>query len=458
VVLGLLFVASVPFTKLRHLVLGPLNILLRSRRKEGALTFIEDIEEAEILGVGQVAEFSPQHLLSFSACVRCGRCEEACPAANSGMPVSPCVLIDSLRTASTNAFFPGNGDKPGELLGTAVAEEAIWACTTCGTCLHGCPAFVNPVDEIVDFRRYQVLTTGGAPAAVGSVLRNLEQQGNPWGMPAAERTAWARGLGVRELAAGDETDVLLFLGCAFAFDDRNQQVARAFVRLLQAADVEFGILGLEEGCCGETARRLGHEYLFQVFAEQNIQALAQVSFNRIITQCPHCFNTLRNEYAQLGVEYDVQHYTHFLQEIAPRLQRRLPPEGDAPGRLTYHDPCYLGRYNDTYAEPRQLLDTVTKLRVEMPRHRADSFCCGGGGGQMWLETEAETRINLRRLEEAQSVQADAVATSCPYCLLMFDDAIRSQGAGDQIQVMDIAELWARQLAPDEGKSSLEEST
>jgi len=447
--LGLLFVASIPFSKLRHLVLGPLNIIRRSRRQESALSFIEEIETAELLGVGQICEFAPEQLLSFEACVRCGRCERNCPAALSGMPFSPCQLVHALRDCAETKLLGGNGEDQ-ELLGTALAEEAPWACTTCGACLAGCPLFINPVDDIIDLRRYQVLTTGRMPSAVGATLRNLEQQGNPWGMPAAGRTAWTEGLDVRVLGPGEETDVLLFPGCAAAFDDRNQKVIRALVRLLKAEGVDFAILGAGEGCCGETARRLGHEYLFQVFAEENIEMLNAVRFQRIVTQCPHCFNTLKHEYPQLGGVWPVQHYSEYLGEKLPALQ-----EGNANGhgRVTYHDPCYLGRYNGQYDAPRMLLDRAGVEQVEMERHGQNSFCCGGGGGQMWLETEADERINLRRLEQATAVEATTIATACPYCLLMFDDAIRSQGLGDSVTVLDVAEILAAQLTDEQSRAT-----
>jgi Fe-S oxidoreductase/nitrate reductase gamma subunit len=441
VLLGLLFVASIPFSKLRHLVLGPLHILLRDRRKEGTLSFVEEIETSELLGVGRVEEFTTPQLLAFDACVHCGRCERNCPAALSGMAFSPCHFIHDLREQMQQTFLGSNGAGETELA-ESLGEAAAWACTTCGACLTGCPIFVNPVDEIIDLRRYQVLTTGRAPAPVGAALRNLERQGNPWGLPADARARWTEKMGVRVLDPGDETDVLLFLGCAAAFDERNQQVAQAFVRLLQEADVDFAILGPAEGCCGETARRLGHEYLFQVFAEQNIELLNEVRFNRIVTQCPHCFNTLKNEYPQLGGQWEVQHYADYLYEQRERLP--LPAGGESRPRVTYHDPCYLGRYNGSYTAPRALVDRVG-ARVEMARHGRDSFCCGGGGGQMWLESAADERINQNRLEQALAVEAEAVVTACPYCLLMFDDAIRSRGIGEQIEVIDIAEMMVRQL-------------
>lgn len=445
--LGLALVASIPFTKFRHLIMIPLNIIKRPRRKESVLDKIEDIEEAEILGAGEITEFAPHQLLSFDACVRCGRCEEVCPSSFSGMPYSPRTFIQSLHQAMVDSLINSNGKNKAthELLGEIISEETPWQCTTCGACLQVCPAFVNPIDEIIDLRRYLVLTTGKMPKSVGDALRNIERQGNPWGIPPEERIAWAEGLDVRELAPGDETDVLFFVGCAAAFDDRNKKVARSFVQLMGKAGVNFGVLGLDEMCCGETARRMGHEYLFQVFAEQNIEILSQIKYNRIVTLCPHCFNTIKNEYPQMGGDYTVQHYTEFLAELPLPLDNSSVNGDSVVGRLAYHDPCYLGRYNQTYDAPRKLLDQANTTRVEMPRCGEDSFCCGGGGGQMWLETDPNTRINHRRLDDALDAQADIVATACPYCLLMFDDAIRSKGLGEDIQVLDIAEVLERQL-------------
>jgi Fe-S oxidoreductase len=446
VLLGLVLVASIPFTKLRHLIYTPLNIFFKPQRKSSVLEKIDDIEEAEILGVGKVSEFTPQQLLSFDACVRCGRCEEACPVALSGMEYSPRDFIQSMRhLMQTNLVQSnGNGQSDEEILGSQIPEETPWFCTTCGACLDRCPAFVNPIDEIVDLRRYQVLTTGKMPKSIGDVLRNMERQGNPWGMPPEERVSWTEGLEVRQLEPGDETDVLLFLGCAYAFDERNKNVARSIIHLLNNAQVDYGILGLDEMCCGETSRRLGHEYLFQVMVEQNLEIFASVKFNRIVTPCPHCLNTLKNEYSQFGDQLEVQHLTELLAENMTNSD--FSPNGDSlEGRLAFHDSCYLGRYNQVYNQPRQLLNDAKVNLAEMSRKGEDSFCCGGGGGQMWMETDADTRINHRRLEDAIETNAEFVATACPYCLLMFDDAIRSKGIGEQIQVMDVAEVLVNQL-------------
>jgi len=450
VILALLLVGLVPFTKMRHLVNTPLNILVRPRRQTGELAKIEDIETTEILGVGKVTEFTSQQLLSFDACLRCGRCEEACPANYSGMPYSPRDLIQTLRKTMVGGLVTGEMKPEAEIMGSVMTEEYPWYCTTCGACLVKCPAFINPVDEVVDLRRYQLLTTGKMPKSVGDTMRNMERQGNPWGMPPENRMAWAEGLNVRELAPGDSADVLLFTGCAAAFDERNKKVTRAFVKLMQKAGVDFAVLGFDETCCGETARRMGHEYIFQEFAKQNIETFGKVKFNRIVTACPHCFNTLKNEYPQMGGEYQVLHYSELLAmlDLTPSTSLRASPAPSPKGRgekVTFHDSCYLGRYNDIYAQPRALLDKAGVNRVEMARKGENSFCCGGGGGGMWLETDANTRINHRRLKDALDAKAEVVATACPYCLLMFDDAIRSKGIGEQIKVMDIAEVLAAQM-------------
>lgn len=335
------------------------------------------------------------------------------------------------------------------MLGSVIPEETPWYCTTCGACLERCPAFVNPIDDIVDLRRYQVLTTGKMPKSVGEALRNMERQGNPWGMPPEDRFTWAEGLDVRELMPGDETDVLFFLGCAYAYDERNKKVVQDIIRLLKITQVEFGVLGSDEMCCGETSRRLGHEYLFQMMVEQNLEMFNSIKFKQIVTACPHCFNTLKNEYPQFGGHYKVQHLTEFLAQ-KPFHEYAFSPNGNGlKGRLTFHDSCYLGRYNQILNEPRQLLEYAKVDQVEMSRKGANSFCCGGGGGQMWMETDPNTRINHRRLNDALETGAEIVAAACPYCLLMFDDAIRSKGLGDQIQVMDVAEILVNKLGIDQ---------
>src|SRR4030066_482815 len=323
---ALTLVASIPFTKTRHLVYAPLHVIFRPLRKMGALEKIENIDQAEILGVGKGSEFTSEQLLSFDACLNCGRCEEACPSNISGMEYSPRTLVQTLRKTMVDSLGTSNGKSSQELFAGVFSETYPWQCTTCGACTLLCPAFINPVDEVVDMRRYQALTTGKVPKSIADTLRNLERQGNPWGIPAQDRLNWSAGLSLRELAPGDETDVLYFVGCASAFDDRNKKVARSFVNLLNKAGVSFGVLGFEESCCGETARRMGNEYLFQVFVEHNLDSMSKIKFNRIVTQCPHCFNTLKNEYPQFGGKYEVLHYTEFLAELS--LTKNISPNGN----------------------------------------------------------------------------------------------------------------------------------
>jgi Fe-S oxidoreductase len=310
-----------------------------------------------------------------------------------------------------------------------------------------CPLFIDPVSAVVDLRRYVTLTTGEVPGSVGEALTQMERRGNPWGIEKSQRAPWVSELGVRVLQPGEETDVLLFVGCAYAYDARSQKAGRELATLLQCAGVDFAVLGQAEGCCGETARRLGHEYLFQTMARENLATFAGVKFKRMVTACAHCYNTIKNEYPHFGAAFDVVHHTELLAELV-RGGKLAGLGADESGKsVTFHDSCYLGRYNDLYAEPRAVLDAVPGLkRTEMPRNRADAFCCGGGGGQMWMETDPNTRINKRRFEEAtQRAGAEVIVTACPYCLIMFDDAIRSGGATERVAVKDIAEVLTERL-------------
>jgi Fe-S oxidoreductase/nitrate reductase gamma subunit len=438
---GMVFVASLPFTKLRHVFTGPLNIVFKPERHEGALEPIRDLETAETLGAGEIEAFQSTSLLAFDACVQCGRCEDVCPATLSGMPYSPRSIIRSLHDIMhTRLISGGNGATPA-LLGDAIQKETPWLCTTCGACTAVCPMFVNPVSSAVEMRRHLTLMTGEVPGSVGEALTNMERRGNPWGLPKENHAPWVKELGVRILQPGETTENLLFIGCAFGYDSRLHKAGGDLVRLLQAADMDFAVLGANEGCCGETARRLGHEYIFQVMVEENIAAFDSVRFERIITPCAHCFNTLKNEYPQFGGQYEVLHHTEFLTQLSS--EGRLKFSSDAGNKTyTFHDSCYLGRYNGIFEGPRETLDAIPNLqRTEMPRRKANAFCCGGGGGHMWMEIDPNTRINHRRLDEAvKEARADVVVTACPYCLIMFDDAIRSKGIGEQVAVRDLAEV------------------
>lgn len=442
--LGLLLAASIPFTKMRHMIFTPIHIFFKSDRSPGELESIPNIMDAEVLGASAINEFSSLSLLAFDACLQCGRCEEVCPATISGMAYSPRTLLLMLRDDMAEGLLSTDGNGETELSSGLVDEEYLWACTTCGHCLDVCPAFIRPPEYVVDIRRAQVLMTGEMPPTVGETLRNFERQGNPWGMPGQSRMAWAEGLDVKILSPGDEVEVLYYVGCAGSFDDRNKKVSRSFIEILNKLDVDYGLLGDAEMCCGETARRMGNEYLFQVAAEENINLFSGYKFNKIVTLCPHGLNTFRNEYPAYGGNYHVQHAAEFLMDYLDELKFK-PDNGLALGKLTFHDSCYLGRYNQIYSQPRQLLSKAYQPPIEMDASHQNSFCCGGGGGAMWLETDAETRINQRRLEQALENDPDTIATSCPFCMIMFDDALRSKGMTDQVQVLDLVEILNQSL-------------
>jgi Fe-S oxidoreductase/nitrate reductase gamma subunit len=433
---GMLLVASLPFTKLRHIVTGPLNILARPERHKGSIEPIDDIEEAEKLGAGEIQDFTSQSLLSFDACVQCGRCEEVCPATIAGMDYSPTKLIQSLFESMHVTLVDGRGSAAPDLLPEFVDTETPWSCTTCGHCVDVCPLFVNPISAVVELRRYLTLMTGEVPGSVGETLTQMERRGNPWGLPIEEHAPWIKELNVRILQPGESTDVLLFVGCAIGYDARSQQIGKSFAQLLQKAGVDFAVLGAAEGCCGETARRLGHEYVFQVMAQENIETLNAVKFNRIVSACAHCFNTLKNEYTQFGGQYEVIHHSQLLSEL---VSEGKIPSAQANGEtFTMHDPCYIGRYNQLYEEPRVALEGLPQS--EMKRSKASGFCCGGGGGQMWLETDPSTRINNTRIMDIVEAEAEVVATACPYCLIMFEDAIGAKNLSEKVQARDIAEI------------------
>jgi Fe-S oxidoreductase len=294
-------------------------------------------------------------------------------------------------------------------------------------------------------RRYLALTTGDIPSTGALSLQNLNRTGNPWGQPPTARAEWAQGLNVPLMAEMGEVDVLWWVGCAGSYDERNQKISKALVKIFNAASVDYAILGQEETCNGDPARRLGDEYTFQMMAKQNIETLKGYKFQRIVTACPHCFNTFKNEYPQFGGDLIVQHFSEFLNELFGREPQFLPVDDESELKYTYHDSCYLGRLNKIYDQPRSVLKYADVGTVELPRRCKDSFCCGGGGGQMWMETDADTRINQVRLQDAIQVGADTLSTACPYCLLMFDDAIRSKGLGESVEVMDIAEILEKRL-------------
>ncbi len=436
IAIGLILLASLPFTKMKHLIVTPANILTREKKPSGELDTIEDIENAEILGAGNIEEFDSHQLLSFDACLRCGRCEAVCPAAEVGMSYTPRVLIQTLKDYLNNTLVTPTNIKLNGSTPDIFGEDYAWNCTTCGACIAACPAYINPVDQIIQLRRYQVLTTGKMPSTVGETLRNMERQGNPWGLPPQERGKWSEGLSIPIPEPDNNTEILLYLGCAMAFDERNKKIARNIIDLFSYFGVNYTCLGPEESCCGETARRMGHEYVFQVMAEENIMLFKELGTKKVVTPCPHCFNTFKNEYPEFGAEFEVQHLSEFLSTIMENSQFKMPKNRST---ATVHDPCYLGRINGVIKPVREVAEHTPFILVEMEKSKQNSFCCGGGGGQMWMETDSDKRINHERLEQALQTGTDTILTSCPYCLTMFEDAIGAKGLQGSIKVMDITE-------------------
>ncbi len=453
------FLVYVPYSKHLHIGASSLSVFRSNTRPRGTLTPLPismvALEAGEqSLGAATIADLTRKEILDLYACTECGRCQSVCPAWNTGKPLSPKLLVMDLRDQLLaegprilEARTLGDTYEGEPLVSSVVSDEVVWACTTCGACMSECPVDIEHIDHIVDLRRNLVMAESRFPHETGAVLRNLENAGNPWGMPQAQRTDWATGLGVTVLGDADAPpDVLYWVGCAGSFDDRGKRISRALAQVLERAGVPFAILGPRELCTGDPARRMGNEYLFQTLAEQNLEALSGAGVTTILANCPHCFNTLRNEYPQYGASFEVLHHTEYLTRLVE--QGRLQPIEEVRTLLTYHDPCYLGRHNDVYREPRSLLQAIPGLRtVEMPRHGRRGFCCGAGGARMWMEERIGKRVNQERMDEAASTGAGAVGVACPYCLIMLDDGARTRG--DQVEVLDVAEILARSIGRDD---------
>ena len=449
------FLASIPFSKMFHLGAGPATIFLRTSRPKGALQPVPNIEEEEKPGVVDVEDFSWKQLLSSDACTRCGRCQDECPAFAAEMPLSPRDVVLKTREQMSRDLFvrlvPSAADldkntgkpvAPPFTSGVLVPDE-IWACTTCRACMEACPVLIEHIDMIVDVRRGYV-AGGRIPDSARTALRKMADTGNPWGLPRDDRIQWAKGLDVPFASDRKTFEYLYWVGCAGAYDPRNQKVTRTVVSLLNHAGVDYATLGLEEMCCGESARRLGEEGLFQLGMVEAVRELfSSYAFEKVVTQCPHCFNTFRNEYPQFGVDVEVLHHTVLLRDLIAK--GRIVPSRPINRLAAYHDSCYLGRHNDLYDAPRIALRSVPGITVnEPPQSREKGFCCGAGGGGMWLEVPGK-RINHIRFDQLMRTGANATASSCPYCLTMFDDAIKFHNLEETVQAKDIAEFIADSL-------------
>lgn len=446
--LAFLFIAYIPFSKLSHMFIGPINTFFRSLRPKGALKKMEFDETTEVFGVQRIDQYSRKQLWDLHACMECGRCQDNCPAFSTDKPLSPKKVIMDLRNhlnkRGPELLAKKEGDESEEipsLGGNTIQYDEIWACTTCRACQEECPVFVEHIDKIVDMRRAMVMMDSNFPTELNPVLRNMETQFNPYMMGNDTRADWAEDLGVKKLASDQDVDYLYFVGCTASFDDRNKKVAEAFAKVMKDAGVSFAILGTEEKCCGEPLRRIGNEYLANMIVEQNIATFKKYSVKKIVTACPHCFNTLKNEYPDFDGKYEVIHHTDLLADLIKK--GKITPTKKLPAIVTYHDSCYLGRHNDIYDQPREMLETLTTSKLkEMEANKSKGFCCGAGGGRMWMEEDIGSRINETRVQHALDTSADTMATACPFCLIMLGDGIKAKDAEEKLQIMDVAELLA----------------
>lgn len=440
----LLFVAYFPFTKHLHLLAAPAKYLVAREENTGTLPPMDlDLSSgSDTLGAGTLAQLSWPRLLDAYACIQCNRCQDVCPASITGKALSPAAMEINKRML-LNEKGPAAGSEA--LLTAVLNEEALWACTTCGACMHVCPTQDEQMLDIVDMRRHEVMMEGKFPPQMQAAFRGMERAGNPWGISRDRRLDWANGLEVKTTDQNPHPEVLYWVGCAASYDPQAQSTARAMVQILNHAGVDFAVLGKKEGCTGDAARRAGNEFLYQQLASQSISTLDKVAPRRIITSCPHCLNALRNDFPQLGGNYEVTHHTSFIEELAG--QGRLDLTAALPeSRTTFHDPCYLGRHNGIFDAPRNVLRILGQEVVEMERSRESSFCCGAGGGQFWKEEEpGEQRVSANRMQEAQSVLGEAggtVVAACPFCKSMLQTGT---DASSRHQVRDIAELVAERI-------------
>ena len=431
------------------------NIFFRSSLPKGALHSI-DLEAAESFGANKITDFTWKQLLDLYSCVVCGQCQERCPASVSGKPLNPKKVIQDLKkhlltvgpelVKAKGKIEAATANPDQSLAGGVVTEDEIWACTTCRACDEVCPVYVEHIDKIIDMRRNLAMERSQFPEAVQQTLRCLSTREHPWRGTTATRTDWAKGLTIKVLSENRDIDLLYWVGCTAALEERNMKVSAAMTKILQAAGVNFGILGVEESCCGDPARRMGDEYLFQTLCQKNIELLKSYNVKRILTTCPHCFNTLKNEYPQFGGNFEVIHHTQLITDLI-RDGKLKPGRFNSDKVVTYHDSCYLGRYHGIYQPPRDILKAIgVTNRVELARSRTNSFCCGGGGGNLWMEEEPDQRGNLRRTEEVIEAKVELVATACPYCLTMLEDGLRTKEAGESLKAVDLSELVVQVLA------------
>jgi len=466
------FFVFVLHSKHLHIFISEPNVLFSRRPKAlGPLHTTPDLDpekmdEDTVFGTGLIGHLTWKQRLDLMSCTECGRCQDQCPAWATEKPLSPKLVIMDLRDhmfASAKDLLSGHaGDGPvasKPLVPDVIHDDVLWSCTTCGACVEQCPVDIEHLDHILDMRRYQVLMDARFPSEGGLMLRNIENQGDPWGLGSGQRLAWTEGLGfdvpVVDGTIPDDVEYLFWVGCAGALDERARRTTQAIARLLHQAGINFAVLGPKESCTGDPARRLGNEYLYQTQAQTNIETLQSAGVKKIIASCPHCFNSISREYPALGGNFEVYHHTQVLSRLLS--SGSLRPQSPVDKKITYHDPCYLGRHNEVYDEPRDVLGHVPGVKVEeMHRCRSRGFCCGAGGARMWLEEKIGTRINVNRTDEALGTGADVISTACPYCLIMLDDATKSRqaegSAREEVRVMDVAQVLEQSLSAAPGPS------
>lgn len=448
------FAVFLTMSKHMHVITSLPNVFLRRLQTSGKLEMLDlEDENAEKFGTVTIADLSQKQILDLYTCTECGRCKTSCPTFVTDKPLSLKMLNDQLKhhlVDSKDALLAGKLDDLPPLVGNVISPDTIWACTTCGYCEQACPVFIDQVPRIVEMRQNLVMMEGDFPQELNKVYKGMERNSNPWGIGYDKREEWTKGLdfevptAAQVKAEGRNLDILYFVGCMGSFDERNQKIARALAKILHAAGLNFGILGKEEGCTGDTAKRTGNELLFQELAKYNISKFDSYDIKTVLTSCPHCFNTIKNEYPQLGGNYKVMHHTELIDQLLKEGKINLEKAFED---VLFHDACYLGRQNGIYAQPRAVLNAASKNGVmEFDRHHEKSFCCGAGGGRMWMEETIGSRINEERVREGLSKNPSVIASGCPFCLVMMKDGVAAKGA-DNVKTMDIAEIVAESLVP-----------
>jgi Fe-S oxidoreductase len=444
----LVVLAIIAYTRYFHMFAAVINDIMLPERK-GKLALI-DLKDQKTFGVGRVDNFTQRQLMDTYACVVCGYCQDACPANFTKKPLNPRLIVRDVKTnLMTNGPLLLDKKEPAlDLIGGgkegSIAEDALWSCTTCYACMEVCPVYIEHVPKIIEMRRHLVQIESKFPPELLNLFENMEQRSNPWGIAPSDRAKWAVDLNVKPFEAG-KTEYLFYVGCFGSFDARAKQVTLAITKILDAAGVTWGILGKDEKCCGDSVRRLGNEYVFDRMARENIKQYQDKGVTKIITECPHCFTVLKNEYPQYGAKFEVIHHTELIAQLLNEGKLKLNGSVDV-GKMVIHDSCYLGRHNSIYEAPRAAVKAATgKAPEEMERNHKRGFCCGAGGGRMWLEESLGSRINIERTEEALKKDPQTVCVACPYCMTMFADGLKDKGVDNKVQVLDVAEIVAKAL-------------